>query len=50
MSTLWAWIRRMLGFDIFDRVSALEERVAHNESAVDGAMQAFAQLVKDARR
>lgn len=50
MSTVWAWIRRALGLDIFDRVTALEKRVAHNEGAIEGAMHAFEQIVKDARR
>lgn len=37
----WNWIRRLLGLDIFDRVSALERRVAHNEGAIEGAINAF---------
>lgn len=50
MTSVWAWIRRALGFDLFDRVAALEKRKAHNEGAIEGAINAFEQMVKDARR
>lgn len=50
MSAVWAWIRSALGLDIFDRVNALEKRVAHNEGSIEGAITAFKQFAKDASR
>lgn len=51
MMSLWAWVRRMLGLQVFDRMAALERRAAHNRAATNGAIDdAFKQFAKDARR
>ncbi len=50
MTSLWAWIKKALGFDIVERVSLLEKRMIHNESAISGAIEAFKQFAKDAER
>lgn len=48
--SIWGWIRRTLGFEILDRVNALERRRAHNENSIDGAIAAFKQFAKDNSR
>lgn len=45
-----AWIRHVLGLDMPERVHALELRKAHNKGAIEGAIKAFDQVVKDSRR
>lgn len=45
-----AWIKKVLGFDVKDRVTALEKRQVHNRQSVQGAINAFKQFAKDAER
>ncbi len=45
-----AWIRHVFGLDMPSRVQAYELRKAHNKGAIEGAIQAFEQIVKDSRR
>lgn len=47
--TIWAWFRHALGLDIRNRVDALEQRKAVNESAVIGAIEAFRRMAGDDR-
>lgn len=47
---MWAWIKHVLGFDVRRRVRSLETRMTHNENAIDGALAAFKQFAKDARK
>lgn len=48
--TIWAWIRKALGFEILDRVDRLEARINHNEKSIQGAIDAFKKFAKDAER
>lgn len=50
MNALWSWVRRFLGFSAFDEVAEVRRRLGHNSEAIKGAMNAFEQVVKDARR
>lgn len=42
-----AWIKRVLGFDVLDRATALEKRKRHNQNSTDGAIAAFKQFAKE---
>lgn len=48
--TFMAWLKHALGLDIRARVSALEKRKLHNERSIQGAIDAFKQMAKDAER
>lgn len=48
--SIWAWIRKALGFEILDRVDRLEARMKHNQESTQGAIDAFKQFAKDAER
>jgi len=45
---LVAWFKHLFGLDIRKRVEQLES--GHNKAAVEGAVNAFKQLVRDAER